>query len=48
MEIQAWSWLKASPSFDNSQKILLALVTFYSKFAGYFSDLDFHVIFHVI
>ena len=30
-------------SCDNSQEIFLALVTFYSKFPGYFSNLDFHV-----
>ena len=35
--------LKAFPSCDNFQKIFLALVTFYSKFPGYFSNLDFHV-----
>ena len=40
--------LKASPSFDNSQNIFLVLVNFYSKRARYFSNLDFHIIFHVI
>ena len=45
MEMKA---LKGFPSFDNSHKIFLALVTFYSKFAGYFSNPDFHLILHVI
>ena len=48
MEMKAWAWLKAFPSFDKSQKNISALVTFYRKFAGYFSNLDFHVILHVI
>ena len=48
MEMKAWTWLKVFPSFDNSQKFFSALVTFYSKFLGYFSNLDFHVILHVI
>ena len=43
MEMKAWAWLKAFPSFDNSQKNVSALATFYRKFAGYFSNLDFHV-----
>ena len=40
--------VKVFPSFDNSHKIFSALVSFYSKFAGYFSNLGFHVILHVI
>ena len=38
----------AFPYFDNSHKFFSALLTFYSKFAGYFSNHDFHVILHVI
>ena len=48
MEIKAWTWLKAYRFSDNSQKNVLALVTFYSKFAGYFSNRDLHVILHVM
>ena len=33
--------LKASPSFDNSQKIFSALAPFYRKFPGYFRILTF-------
>ena len=48
MEMKAWTWLRAFPSFYDSHKFFPVLVTFYSKFTGYFSDLDFHVILHVI
>lgn len=34
--------------FDNSQKIFWALATHYSKLSGYFSNLNFHEIFHII
>ena len=44
MEMKARTWLKAFPSFDNSHKFFSALATFYRKFVGYFSNLDFHVI----
>ena len=31
------------PFSDNSEQTFSALITFYSKFPGYFSNLDFHV-----
>ena len=36
------------PSLDDSKKKIFKPQSLYSKFAGYSSNLDFHVIFHVI